>query len=80
MNTIIRAWKDPAFRVTLDDTGPALMEDSPVGAVGGIDDEFTEVVGADRAFTFYTCFTCQWGSLGCGTSGCTWCGAPHGGC
>ncbi|MFG3698567.1 mersacidin/lichenicidin family type 2 lantibiotic [Micromonospora sp. NPDC047620] len=76
-NTVVRAWKDPAFRTTLDDADIALLPESPVGAVGGLDADLADIFGGDRAFTFHTCFTCQWGSLGCTntcwimTAGCT---------
>ena len=68
MNKTIRAWKDPAFRTTLDDADLGMMHESPVGVVGGVDSDLAGIVGGTgtgRAFTFYTCFTCQWASFGC---------------
>ncbi|WFB11309.1 mersacidin/lichenicidin family type 2 lantibiotic [Streptomyces sp. LX-29] len=77
VNAAVRAWKDPAFRTTLDEAALAALPDSPVGVVGGIDADLAEIFGGDRPFTFHTCFTCAWGSLGCTntcwvmTTGCT---------
>lgn len=78
MNSTIRAWKDPAFRVSLGDEALATLADSPAGVVGDLDSGLSDVVGADhRPLTFHTCFTCMWGSIGCTntcwvmTAGCT---------
>ncbi|MEV0731949.1 mersacidin/lichenicidin family type 2 lantibiotic [Polymorphospora sp. NPDC050346] len=73
MDMTIRAWKDPAFRATLDRADLAAMADSPVGPVGGVGSELGDILGgSDRPFTFYTCFTCNWMGCNGATVDCTW--------
>lgn len=77
MNSMTRAWKDPVFRATLDETDLAMLPDSPVGQLVDIGSELAQVVGGDhapthRAWTFCTCFTCNWSGCNRATVDCTW--------
>jgi len=48
---IIRAWKDPEYRLSLSEAEKALLPDHPAGLIGLTDAELGAVAGG-RAITF----------------------------
>ncbi|MET7668335.1 mersacidin/lichenicidin family type 2 lantibiotic [Micromonospora luteifusca] len=72
MNTAAKAWKDPVFRATLNDSELAALPVHPVGAVEfddmGMDDTRGAGSEANMSFgccnnasiTMRTCLTCGW--------------------
>lgn len=45
---IIRAWKDPEYRLSLSEAEKALLPDHPAGLIGLTDDELGAVAGGFR--------------------------------
>jgi mersacidin/lichenicidin family type 2 lantibiotic len=48
---IIRAWKDPEYRLSLSEAEKALLPDHPAGIIELTDDEMSAVAGGLRAQT-----------------------------